>query len=194
MSNRGMARVAEADTTEQVTQDPEAEAGSPVGAWRFRIAVLRHHGIVYRVVHGLLRDRQDAEDVLQETFVRFWQLGNGVHRDREWLIAVARNVALDLLRRRRVLHVTGNRDELAVAAASDERDPEWHARHNELAALLRDRIAALPEPQRSLVILFDVQGLDGAACARILGLNVNQVKVYLHRARRRLRRELEGER
>jgi RNA polymerase sigma-70 factor (ECF subfamily) len=57
---------------------------------------------------------------------------------------------------------------------------------------LRASIAALPEPQRSLVVLFDVHGLDGAACARILGINTNQVKVYLHRARRRLRRELES--
>lgn len=189
-----MARVAEADTTEQATPDSGPEGGGPVGAWRFRIAVLRHQGIVYRVVHGLLRDRHEAEDVTQEAFVRFWQLGSGVRRDREWLIAVARNVALDRLRRQRAARVTSGGDELAADMASDEPDPEWHARHSELAALLRERIAALPEPQRTLVILFDVQGLDGAACARILGLNVNQVKVYLHRARRRLRRELEGER
>lgn len=189
-----MARVAEADPTEQVAPDLEIANGGPVGAWRFRIAVLRHHGIVYRVAQALLRDRHEAEDVAQETFVRFWQHGNGVHRDREWLIAVARNVALDRLRRHRASRVSSYCDELAAELASDERDPEWHARHDDLAVLLRERIAALPEPQRSLVILFDVQGLDGAACARVLGLNVNQVKVYLHRARRRLRRELEGER
>ena len=50
---------------------------------------------------------------------------------------------------------------------------------------------ALPEPQRSLLVMFDVQGHDGATCARVLGLNVNQVKVYLHRARRRLREQME---
>ncbi|HLF12245.1 MAG TPA: sigma-70 region 4 domain-containing protein [Gammaproteobacteria bacterium] len=49
----------------------------------------------------------------------------------------------------------------------------------------------LPEPQRSLIVLFDLQGVDGATCARILDLSVNQVKVYLHRARRRLRIKLE---
>jgi RNA polymerase sigma-70 factor (ECF subfamily) len=56
---------------------------------------------------------------------------------------------------------------------------------------LHGLVSALPEPQRTLVVLFDVHGLDGGECARILGLNTNQVKVYLHRARRRLRRELE---
>jgi len=49
----------------------------------------------------------------------------------------------------------------------------------------------LPEPQRSLLVMFDVHGMDGAACARVLGLNANQVKVYLHRARRKLREQLE---
>jgi RNA polymerase sigma-70 factor (ECF subfamily) len=49
----------------------------------------------------------------------------------------------------------------------------------------------LPEPQRSLILLFDVQGMTGAECAEVLDLNVNQVKVYLHRARRRLRQALE---
>ena len=52
-------------------------------------------------------------------------------------------------------------------------------------------VDTLPESHRSLIVLFDVQGVDGATCARILGLNVNQVKVYLHRARRRLREQLE---
>ena len=52
-------------------------------------------------------------------------------------------------------------------------------------------IGRLFEPQRSLVILFDLQGLKGEACARVLDINVNQVKVYLHRARRKLRSELE---
>lgn len=189
MTNRGMARLAEADRSDQVEADAAAADGGPVGAWRFRLVVLRHHGIVYRVAYALLRDKQDAEDVAQETFLRYWQRGSGVRSEREWLLAVARNFALDRLRRAR-----GSRGlyESPADEPGDDRDPVWHAQHDELAADLRERIAALPEPQRSLVILFDVHGLDGAACARILGLNVNQVKVYLHRARRRLRRELEG--
>jgi RNA polymerase sigma-70 factor (ECF subfamily) len=184
-----MARVAEADRSDQVEADAEIPNGGPVGAWRFRLVLLRHHGVVYRVAFALLRDRQEAEDVAQETFLRYWQRGDGVRSEREWLLTVARNFALDRLRRAR-----GSRGpyELPADEPGDDRDPVWHVQHDELATGLRERIAALPEPQRSLVILFDVHGLDGAACARILGLNANQVKVYLHRARRRLRRELEG--
>lgn len=186
-----MGRVAEADKTDEVDASSAPVDGGPVGGWRFRYVVLRHHGIVYRVAYALLRDRQEAEDVAQETFLRYWQRGSGVQREREWLLAVARNFALDRLRRSRARGGPPPACE-GVDEPSDGHDPAWHLEHDELARDLRERIAALPEPQRSLVILFDVHGLDGAACGRILGLNTNQVKVYLHRARRRLRRDLEG--
>jgi RNA polymerase sigma-70 factor (ECF subfamily) len=187
MGSRGTARVAEADGTEELAPDSPPEEAGQVGAWRFRLAVLRHHGIVYRVAYSLLRDRHEAEDATQEAFLRYWERGNGVRQEREWLLAVARNACLQRLRRGR----RWREGELPPDFATDERDPEWHAQHDDLAASLRERIAALPEPQRSLVILFDLQGLDGAACAQVLGISTNQVKVYLHRARRRLRRELE---
>lgn len=168
-----------------VEPEPDcAEAGVP--AWRFRFAVMRYGRIVYRVAHGLLGDRHEAEDVSQEAFLRYWQRGGGVRRPKEWLLAVTRNACLDRLRRGRAA-IRG----AEAPEPRDERDPPWYLEQRELGGRLRERIARLPEPQRSLVILFDVQGVDGATCARILGISVNQVKVYLHRARRRLRRELE---
>jgi RNA polymerase sigma-70 factor (ECF subfamily) len=73
----------------------------------------------------------------------------------------------------------------------DGHDPEWHAKRDETSSRLQTLINRLAEPQRSLVLLFDVEGLSGAECAAALDLNINQVKVYLHRARRQLRRWLE---
>ena len=187
MAAAGTARVAEADRSERQPLEPdESTGGTRVAAWRFRLAVVRYHRVVYRVAYSLLRDPHEAQDAAQETFMRFLEHGGTVRGDREWLLAVARNACLDRLRRGRRTVTVGEPFEVGA----EDRDPAWHAQHDELAAQLRERIAALPEPQRSLVVLFDVQGLDGAACARILGLSVNQVKVYLHRARRRLRREL----
>jgi DNA-directed RNA polymerase specialized sigma24 family protein len=78
-----------------------------------------------------------------------------------------------------------------IPEPSDGRDPAWHYEQNELSGALRKLVDTLPEPQRSLLVMFDVQGHDGETCARVLGLNTNQVKVYLHRARRRLREQLE---
>ena len=78
-----------------------------------------------------------------------------------------------------------------MPATSDGHDPAWHYEQSELAGELRKLVDTLPEPQRSLLVMFDVQGHDGDTCARVLGLNTNQVKVYLHRARRKLREQLE---
>jgi RNA polymerase sigma-70 factor (ECF subfamily) len=74
-------------------------------------------------------------------------------------------------------------------ASADE--PAGQYERTELHAQLMRSIGGLPEPQRSLVVLFDLQGLSGDECARVLGISISQVKVYLHRARRRLRQRME---
>jgi RNA polymerase sigma-70 factor (ECF subfamily) len=166
----------------------ESAKGAPLSAWRFRLAVLLHDRAVYRVAAALLKDAREAEDVTQEVFLSYWQHGATVERPREWLLKVTRNAALGRLRKsgRFVSH-----EPELLPEPSDGRDPAWHYEQNELAGELRKLVDTLPEPQRSLLVMFDVQGHDGETCARVLGLNTNQVKVYLHRARRRLREQLE---
>ena len=157
-------------------------------AWQFRLVVLQHHRAVYGLARALLRGDGEAEDVTQEAFMRYWQSHDSIARPREWLLKVARNACLDVLRKRGRLV---SEEDAGRPEAPDDRDPAWHYQRREVADRLRTLVDALPEPQRSLIVLFDLQGMDGASCARVLGLNVNQVKVYVHRARRRLRRELE---
>jgi RNA polymerase sigma-70 factor (ECF subfamily) len=173
------------EPTENLT---ERERGGVLSAWRFRLAVMLHDRIVYRVAAALLRDAREAEDVTQEVFLSYWQHGAGVERPREWLLRVARNAALGRLRKSKRLVSYEQQD---VPEPSDGRDPAWHYQQNELTGELRKLVDTLPEPQRSLLVMFDVQGHDGETCAHVLGLNTNQVKVYLHRARRRLRERLE---
>jgi RNA polymerase sigma-70 factor (ECF subfamily) len=164
------------------------EGGGVMSSWRFRLAVLMHDRAVYRVAVALLRDSREAEDVTQEVFLSYWQHGARVEKPREWLLRVARNACLSRFRRSgRVV----NHDPEDLPEISDGRDPAWHYEQHELAGELRKLVDTLPEPQRSLLVMFDVQGHDGETCARVLGLNANQVKVYLHRARRKLRQQLE---
>jgi RNA polymerase sigma-70 factor, ECF subfamily len=180
--------VAKTKITEALPHEPDSPSEPPVPGWTFRVAVLRYHGLVFRFANSLLADKHEAEDVTQETFLALWQHGIGIRRHREWLLRVTRNACLDRLRQAR------RRVEVGPAlldSEPDHRDPAWHARQTELGAHLNRSIGELPEPQRSLVMLFDVHGLDGATCARVLGISPNQVKVYLHRARRRLRVGLE---
>jgi RNA polymerase sigma-70 factor (ECF subfamily) len=175
------------DDTPELTGEPQA-GSSVLSSWRFRLAVLQHDRTVYRFAAALLRDSREAEDVVQETFLNYWQHGANVEQPRAWLLRVARNACLDRLRKsgRLVSH-----EQAELPEPSEDRDPAWHYEQRELSADLQKCVDSLPEPQRSLVVLFDVQGADGATCARVLGLSVNQVKVYLHRARRKLRQQLE---
>jgi RNA polymerase sigma-70 factor (ECF subfamily) len=166
----------------------ESRHGGVLSALRFRLAVLLHDRTVYRVAAALLRDAREAEDVTQEVFLSYWQHGARVERPREWLLRVARNAALGRLRKSGRL-VSYEQQE--VPEPSHGHDPAWHYQQNELAGELRKLVDTLPEPQRSLLVMFDLQGLDGATCARVLDLSANQVKVYLHRARRKLREQLE---
>jgi RNA polymerase sigma-70 factor (ECF subfamily) len=172
--------------------DTETSAGSPSqspSALQYKLAVLRHYRAVFGFASALMSGAAEAEDVTQEAFVRFWQRGGTVRRQRQWLLRVARNLCLDRLRvdSRLVPH-----SEEAGSEVSDDRDPEWQLGQDELAQDLRRHITALPEPQRSLVVLFDLHGMSGEQCAAVVGISVNQVKVYLHRARKRLRQKLEG--
>ena len=138
---------------------------------------------------SLLRDGHEAEDVVQEVFMRFWQQGANVEKPRNWLMRVAHNLSIDRLR------VAGrfieSDEEVLIDDSGGDSDPEWNYRQGELSARLERAIDTLPGIQRSLVVLYDMRGMSGKDCAEILGISVNQVKVYLHRARRRLREKLE---
>lgn len=133
----------------------------------------------------LLRDRAEAEDVAQEAFIRLWQHRESLSGDRvrPWLLRVTRNLCLDRLRKRRP--EVEVEDQHAVADG-----PAEGLQNSQLAARLRDALARLAEPYRSLVILRDVQQSSYEDVAQATGLSMPQVKTYLHRARKQLRQQL----
>jgi RNA polymerase sigma factor (sigma-70 family) len=173
---------------EPLADAPPRERGPPMSALKFRLTVFMHDRAVFRVAAALLRDSREAEDVTQEVFLSYWQHGETVERPREWLLQVARNACLSRLRRAGRFVI---KEPEQMPEQADGRDPGWHYEQQELAREVRALVDTLPEPQRSLLVMFDMHGMDGATCARVLGLNITQVKVYLHRARRKLREQLE---
>jgi len=169
--------------------DMAPPAGQSPSTWRFGLAVTQHHRAIYRICYGILGDSHEAEDVTQETFFKYWQLSGEVRGAKAWLITVARNKCLDRLRSNKRFVDVGPE---FFEERTDGHHPERDVSRDQIGERLERLINRLPEPQRSLVLLFDVEGLSGAECAEALDLNINQVKVYLHRARRSLRRALEG--
>lgn len=171
--------------------EPEGKPsdGGTVAAWKFRLLAARHYKDVYRLAWSLLRDRHEAEDVVQEVFTRFWQRGASVKKPKSWLMKVAHNLSIDRLRF--AGRFVEAEEEVLVGDHGNDSNPEWNYRQGELSARLESAIDTLPGVQRSLVVLYDMRGMSGKDCAEILGISVNQVKVYLHRARGRLREKLE---
>jgi RNA polymerase sigma-70 factor, ECF subfamily len=159
----------------------------------------RHRERIYRCAFRIVRNRQDAEDVVQLSFHRaFTNLG----RFREdstfstWVTRIAMNEALIMLRQRRAttpIVETTNNDPQSVSAFHlvDERPtPEQAIVANERHTVLIQAISRLQESLRKVVLLREFQGLTSAETARRLGLTVPAVKARTFHARRHLRQHL----
>ncbi|MEX0962430.1 MAG: RNA polymerase sigma factor [Pseudohongiellaceae bacterium] len=143
---------------------------------------------VFSFAHYSLRVREDAEDVTQEVFIKLWQNWQKIDHEKlgAWLMRVAHNSVIDHVRKQR-----GQQDNLDKFAEVEEqvgedfdesgRDQDSFKRH------LQSAIKALDDPFRSIVIMRDIQGLSYEEIQGSLDLSTSQVKVYLHRARRKLR-------
>lgn len=157
---------------------------------------------IYNVALKLLGDEQEAEDVLQETFLSAFRAIDrfeGRSKLSTWLYRIAYNATLMRLRKRDQM-TTFSLDqpmrEEPISKRTSRHLVDWSAVPDDrlLTAEARqemDRaIAELPESLRSTFILRDIQGLSGAETAEVLGITVQAVKNRLHRARLRLRDRL----
>ena len=168
----------------------------------FRVIMQRHNRRLYRAARAVLHDDGEAEDVVQEAYVRaFAALGNfrGDSSLATWLTRIALNEALGRLRRRRPtveIETFDARPEARVIPfplMSPDMNPEQAAARQDVRRLLERAIDALPEPFRVVFVLRDVEELSIEETAAQLGLRPETVKTRLHRARRRLREALDAE-
>lgn len=158
----------------------------------------RYNQRIYRIVLTILRNDAEAEDVMQEAYVRAYQhLGEfaGEAKFSTWLTKIAIYEALARVRLR-------NRRSESQAASdagadimdslkSEARDPEKETYDHELRLVLERAIASLPDHYRSVFVLRVVEGFDVQETAAALDLGVEAVKSRLHRGRALLRKELE---
>ena len=158
---------------------------------QFEILMRRHNQRLYRAVRSVLRDDEDTEDVLQETYVRaFMHLDQFLGRARfsTWLTRIAVNEALH--RRKRRSRFTAI-DEIEQTLEAPGPGPERGAVDGELRRVLEAAIDQLPEDFRTVFMLRDVEGLSTAETAQTLDIAEETVKTRLHRARRKLQQHLE---
>lgn len=178
-------------------------AGLRLGEARAMEAIMRRHNrMLFRLARAILKDEAEAEDVVQETYLRaFTHAEQCAHPERlaGWLAQIARNEALQRRRTmRRVVSLfefaAGIRAELTEPqgeeAAGAPELPENLVLGKEVRQLLERAIDSLPEMYREVFILHGVEQLSTADTARCLGINQATVKTRFFRARKRLRRTL----
>jgi RNA polymerase sigma-70 factor (ECF subfamily) len=152
---------------------------------KFNKILDQHQQRIYSLALYILRDRSEAEDITQDVFTRLWKDFAHIDLDktRQWLSTVTRNACIDKIRRRK--EYTQVEDNHQITTIHQE--PAGNLALNQLSDWLKNAISCLKEPYSSLIILCDVQQTPQDKAAQALDLSANQVKVYLHRARRQLR-------
>ena len=163
----------------------------------FEILMRRYNQRIFRVARAILRNEDEAEDVMQQAYINAY-----THLDQfagrasfaTWLTRIAVYEASARARRRRSTELATMQDAHDDSSASLRArgpDPEEELLAGEVRALLEAAIDALPRSYRSTFVLREVEGLDTADAAESLGISEELVKTRLHRARRMLRDELQ---
>ena len=153
-----------------------------------------HHNRVFQVAYRVTGNSSDAEDVLQNIFIRLMkrptlpsrsdELGSYLHR-------AAVNASIDLLRSRKPSRRIPLEDIAVQLAEDDESSPETEQRGKELADWLRSAVSSLSPQAAEIFSLRYLEGYKNLEIAEIVQTSPGVVAVVLHRARQRLREELE---
>jgi RNA polymerase sigma-70 factor (ECF subfamily) len=152
----------------------------------------KHHGEIYAYLVRMLRDSELAADLTQDAFVKAYRNYDTLQKDenaRAWLYQIAHRVALDELRRRKIVRMIPWTGESRSAAPSAER----LAMDVRLSGPLERALARIPERQRAALLLAELHDLSGLELAEAMGVSHVAARAILTRARESLRRTLAEE-
>jgi RNA polymerase sigma-70 factor (ECF subfamily) len=168
----------------------------------FRALVVRYQRKVYALALGIVRDRDLAWDVAQETFMRVHQHLSefeGKSSFSTWLYRIATHLSIDAVRAER----TGRREEMDEVAEADVaeagegilstglgNDPRENALRGELGAKIMEALETLPEMHRTILVLREVEGLSYEELAERLGIHKGTVMSRLFHARKKMQAAL----
>lgn len=157
----------------------------------FNQLVYMYQRQVYNLILRMLGNYQDAEDITQEAFILAWRSVRKFKGGsfRAWLFRIASNACTDFLRGKRTRKAESLDelfpDRLPIAGSSDP--PESYSMGEELKQVIEECLLSLPEEQRLVVTLVDLQGLTYEEVAQVAGSSIGTVKSRLNRGRASMR-------
>src|SRR5882724_12302990 len=158
----------------------------------FEETMLPHMDAAHNLAKWLLRNEQDAQDVVQEAFLRAFKSFGGFHgsNGRAWLLTIVRNTSYTLLKKNRAVDLTTPFDEELHASGHESVSPAIVLEHSEDADLIRQVMDELPVEFREILTLRHMEGLSYSEIADIAQLAPGTVMSRLARARARLKQGL----
>lgn len=167
---------------------------------RFETLCMPHLHAAYNLARWLTRNETDAEDVVQEAYLRAFRFFQGFHgsNGRVWLMAIVRNTAYSWLQHNRPAEVVHAFDETAThlspsdnGARTEEQNPEQRFAQNVCRELVNQAIETLPLDYREVIILRELEELSYKDIADIVGIPIGTVMSRLARARKILQQRLQ---
>jgi RNA polymerase sigma-70 factor, ECF subfamily len=181
--------------------DPDLIALARKGSEKaYRELLGRYQRPVFSLVYRMVRDRELAEDIAQETFVKvFNHLGsyNPKYKFSSWIFKIASNLAIDHLRKKepQTISLDGSRnattseqiEATSITVESRDENPEQFLEAKELGAEIEQAIGELRPEYRTAILLRHVEGRAYEEIAEIMNVPLGTVKTYIHRARTELK-------
>jgi RNA polymerase sigma factor (sigma-70 family) len=171
-------------------------------AGRFEQIVLPHLDAAYNLARWLVRNQQDAQDIVQESYLRAFKFFSGFQGgdSRAWLLKIVRNTSYTFLEKNRPASLAEEFDEKIHATETGAPDAETEMVRGVESQMLQDALNALPINFREILILRELEGLSYKEIAEVANVPMGTVMSSLARGRERLReillqaREKEGSR
>ncbi len=159
----------------------------------FTRSVLVHKNKMYRFALSFMKNEHEAKDVVQDVMMKLWEtraeLEDKLNLE-AWCLSLTRNKSLDKIKRvgRKM---KSNLDDVGMKLVSANSSPETYTIEKDTMQKVSDAVMSLPEKQKAVFQLRDVEGFSYLEICDTLNMDMTQVKVYIFRARKAIRERLE---
>lgn len=172
-----------------VVKKGKEDPASKEGLLSFEAAMLPHLDAAHNLARWLLRNEHDAQDVVQEAYLRAFKYFDGFHgsNGRTWLLTIVRNTSYTFLKKKRAADLTTTFDEEIHASGHDSVSPATILEHSEDAKLIEAAMEELPAEFREILALRHHEGLSYKEIAEITQLPTGTIMSRLARGRAKLR-------